>query len=117
MAEIRVDPNKPSVFMVEELGWIDYWEFEETIWMADIYALSKGKGVRLGRLFIEYARSVNKDIYGEINPQEFSHGMTTDRIKQWYHLWGARPISMIDHPNAMVLEVRDGMEGKRNRRI
>lgn len=90
---------------VEGVGRVEYFEFETDIWMWNIFSDKRGSGSILIRKFIEYAKNVNKDIYGHVNPIGDKH-MNTKRIMRWYELLGAKRIQMRDHPFAMKLEIR-----------
>lgn len=96
----------PDVFIVEGYGWIDYLEFEDTIWMQDFYSITPGKGVRVAREFVKFATKKGKDLYGEINVYDIGHGMSTERLMKMYIIMGAKPIIMKGYPNAVMLEVK-----------
>ena len=106
MSAISYNIDDPDIFTVDYAGWLEYYEFENDIWVLDVFAETRGSGVKLAREFIKYAKSVGKSIYGDANPQEHIHSMDLDRLKRWYHLLGGRPIKMINHPNAMRMEIR-----------
>ena len=104
MSAISYKLDDPDIFTVEGAGWIEYFEFENDIWVHDGFSETRGSGVKLAREFIKYAKSVGKNIYGDANPQEHTHSMDLDRLKRWYHLLGGKDIKMANHPNAMRME-------------
>jgi len=89
------------------LGRVKYMEFENDIWIMDVFTQKRGTGTRLAREFIEYAKMTGKSIYGQAKPKEHHSTMDLNRLIRWYGLLGAKPIKMRDHPTAMKLEIKN----------
>ena len=103
--KIAYDREKPDIMRIDGAGRIEYYEFENDIWVSNYYADSRGKGIKLIREMIRYARAVKKNIYGQVNVKENSW-MSNDRLRKLYEILGAKPIHMKDHPTAMKLEIK-----------
>ena len=103
---IEYDLEKPDVMIVEGSGRVEYFEFENEIWINDVFADKRGSGAMVARKFIGYARSVGKSIYGMANPQDNVTKMELDRLTQWYKALGGVSVRMKDRPTAMKLEIR-----------
>lgn len=106
--EITYDPNNPDIMEIENVGRVEYLEFEETIWIWNVYSYQKGKGTQLARAFIRYARSVGKSIYGRAKAKDNVTSMELDRLMRWYRKLGGVPVKMKDNPTAMKLEIGNG---------
>jgi hypothetical protein len=103
---LAVDTKKPSILKVEGGGYVEFLEFENDIWIQDVFAEKRGSGNRLAREFLRYARTVNKNVYGGAIPVEHHTTMDEKRLKRWYYLLGGRPIKMKHYPSAMELRIR-----------
>lgn len=105
---IEHDINKPSIIEIEGIGHVEYFEFEDAIWAWGVYSLDRGKGN--GRILceklIEYAKSVNKDLYGSAFSDGSKGSLPTDKLMKWYASMGCKPIRMKNNPTAMKLEIR-----------
>jgi hypothetical protein len=106
MSEITQNSKYPYVMRMQGIGRVEFLEWENDIWIQDIFTEKRGAGTTLIRNFVKYARAVNKNIYGALMPVEHDSMMSMDRLKRWYHLLGAKEVQMIGHPNTMKLEIR-----------
>ena len=71
MAErIEYQADQPDVMRVDDYGRVEYFEFENDIWIKNIFADRRGSGLRLMRKMIDYAREAGKSISGDINPKD-----------------------------------------------
>jgi hypothetical protein len=105
-SRIEYDLDKPDVMKFEGFGRVEYFEFENDIWINDVFADKRGSGLGLAKRFIAYARSVGKNIYGMANPQSNVTEMKIKRLIRWYKALGGVQIRMKDRPTAMKLEIR-----------
>ncbi len=104
--EITYNPNKPDVMTVKGCGRIEYMEFENDIYIAEIYADKRGYGIKLMREFIKYARSVRKSIYGRIDPnQKGEVTITPEKLVRLYTILGAKPFGEMGGKATMKLEI------------
>jgi hypothetical protein len=106
MAGITYRIDSPDRLEWKGIGWVEFFEFEEAIWIMDVFSEKKGSGNALARKFLNYAKSKNKDIYGQANPQDNSHALDLNRLKKWYYSFGSEPIHMDGHPHAIKMEIR-----------
>jgi ribosomal protein S18 acetylase RimI-like enzyme len=107
-SRIEHDITNPSIIEVEGVGRVEYFEFEETIWAWGVYSTHKGKGNgrKLCQKLIEYAKKVNKDIYGSAWSDDTEDSLPTEKLIEWYESMGCKPIKMKRNPTAMKLEIR-----------
>lgn len=106
MAErIEYQADQPDVMRVDDYGRVEYFEFENDIWIKNIFADRRGSGLRLMRKMIDYAREAGKSISGDINPKDEMCMMDRERIIRLYKHFGAEMIYMNGHPHAMKLEI------------
>lgn len=110
MSAIGFKIDEPLVFDVEGGGVVEYFEFEKTIWVQNVWAEKRGHGLKAMKRFIAYARSVGKDIYGNINVEP--GGLTNEQLERLYTHFGAVKITMDENfpliqgkMRAMMLEV------------
>ena len=106
MSDIIQYPDKPNIFEIEGAGRIEYLEWEEDIWIQDIFSDRRGYGLKLAREFIRYARKANKNVWGGSNPVEHRTMLSLERLKWWYHLLGAEEVPSDEYPTAMRLRIR-----------
>ena len=88
--------TEKSVMTIKGVGRIEYFEFEN----------ERGKGTKLAKEFIRYARCVGKNVYGRAKSDNSEEAMDNSRLMRWYKSLGAKPIFMKDNPSAMKLEIR-----------
>lgn len=91
---------------IKGVGKIEYFEFENDIWIWDLKADARGTGTKLVREFIRYARCVGKNVYGRAKSDNSEDAMDNSRLMRWYKSFGAKPIVMKHNPSAMKLEIR-----------
>ena len=107
--EITYDPNKPDVMTIKGYGRIEYMEFDKDIYVSDIKADKRGSGLKMMREFLKYAKKVNKNICGRIDPvQEGDVTITPERLVRLYTLFGGKPQGFMFGKPAMRLEIRNG---------
>jgi hypothetical protein len=80
-------------------GFVEYLEFQDTVWVMNMQAKRKGLGPRLMREALAKARSLGKTVYGKADRQ--SKGMNNRRLYRWYLHNGFEPIQMADNPLAI----------------
>ena len=97
-----------SEFILEDGGTVKYMDYDEAIYIWDIFAKRRGTGNRLAKAFVAFAKRKGKSIYGVANPQDHVTKMELNRLKRWYHLLGAVDVIMEHNPNAMMYEVKNG---------
>ena len=102
---IEYEADQPDVMEIDNHGRVEYFEFEKTIWIKNIFADRRGTGIRLMRKMISYAREVGKSIYGDINPKDEMCMMDRNRIIRLYKHFGGEMVGMQGHPHAMKLEI------------
>jgi hypothetical protein len=105
---IEYDVNEPQIIEIEGIGHVEYFEFEEAIWAWGVYSndRKKGNGRILCEKLIDYARKVNKDIYGRAWSDGTEDSLPTEKLMEWYASMGCKPIKMKHNPTAMKLEIR-----------
>jgi hypothetical protein len=101
-AAIKCNPDKPTRHEVNG-GYYDLMEFEDDIWVMHLFA-EPGKGVRVFRHLISYAKDLNKNLYGNAEPD--TSRISRKKLKLFYEYHGAEPITMTDNPHAMRLRCR-----------
>jgi hypothetical protein len=106
MSKIGYKLDEPDIITYEGIGVVAFFEFENDIWVQEVFVSERGKGTALARRFIKYARERGKSIYGMVNPQWSPHAMEFNRLKRWYHLLGGEDVKIEKHPHAMRLEIK-----------
>lgn len=106
MSEIIQYPDKPNIFEIDGVGRIEYLEWERDIWIQDVFSERRGYGVKLIRGFIRYAKKANKNVWGGAKPVKHHTMLTPERLKRWYHYFGAEDVPSDEYPTAMRLRIR-----------
>jgi hypothetical protein len=78
-------------------GYFEYLEYPSVIFVTHLKAEKRGKGPRVMRALLDYAKQRNKTIWGEINQRE--PGMDNDRLRRWYELMGGVVVGRLNDNN------------------